>query len=155
MRQIKFRFWNGHAMLCDHDGWIEDIGINEAIRCSKEYGYEIMQFTGFKDNTGFDIYEGDILDAKFKVTVKWFDGRFEVVNDDTIACTYSLREWLAMRIRAKCPSVVLGNIHANYELLNVQKWTQEEIDEINKEADELHKSLPLPDVHPESEDQNG
>lgn len=39
------------------------------------------------------------------------------------------------------------NIDEDYERWkNSTRWTQEEIDEINKTAAKLHKSLPLPDV---------
>jgi uncharacterized phage protein (TIGR01671 family) len=61
-REIKFRFWRPDGvMISDHEGWVENIGINEALKYSAEYGYKIMQYTGLKDKNGKEIYEGDIL----------------------------------------------------------------------------------------------
>lgn len=61
MRTIKFRFWTpDKRMIDDHEGWVEDTGINHALACSKEYGYIAMQFTGLTDKNGKEIYEGDI-----------------------------------------------------------------------------------------------
>lgn len=62
MREIKFRFWTpDKRMVDDHDGWIEDTGINYALACSKSYGYIAMQFTGLYDKNNVPIYEGDIV----------------------------------------------------------------------------------------------
>ena len=60
-REIKFRFWTPDKRMTDeHAGWTENIGINEALNYSYEYGYQIMQYTGQKDKNRKELYEGDI-----------------------------------------------------------------------------------------------
>ena len=62
MRDIKFRFWTpDKRMIDDHEGWVQGIGINQALRWSSEYGYITMQFTGLQDKNGKDVYTGDLV----------------------------------------------------------------------------------------------
>ncbi len=67
MREIKFRVWDNlnHRMR-----EVNEIGfINRYVwtktdttpLCLSDRQYELMQYTGFKDNNGKEIYEGDIL----------------------------------------------------------------------------------------------
>ena len=43
-REIKFRFWTpDKIMIDDHEGWVADTGINEAVMSNREYGYVAME----------------------------------------------------------------------------------------------------------------
>lgn len=71
MRQIKFRTWYSNEMIYINDFYFfEENGIHDSTECC------LMQFTGFQDKTGLEIYEGDILcptcnlDNKPDLTVK-------------------------------------------------------------------------------------
>jgi len=120
-REIKFRYWNGVKMqitdfhiTCfgivwkdddDRDGYVED--------CI------LMQFTGFKDRTGVDIYEGDVIFIEshydndlrvksYKAKVVFEFGAFDL--DQVIGYD------LCMLANNKMCEVI-GNIYQNPELL--------------------------------------
>jgi uncharacterized phage protein (TIGR01671 family) len=121
MREIRFRFWTpDKRMLDDHEGWVEDIGINEALRCSREYGYIAMQFTGLKDKYGNDIYEGDIV----KYTYHRYGKPTEVITDvywdylgfairDNQTKLVNSRSLVAIKMQGE----VIGNIYQHPHLI--------------------------------------
>ncbi len=108
MREIKFRAWDNVNYMSTPFTFMEiQSGIigftSEAI---------IMQYTGLKDKNGKEIFEGDIINAK------WKDGQHIGIE--------------------KCPNIipngfhfyeemddidceVIGNIYENHELLTLNK----------------------------------
>lgn len=91
----------------------------------------LMQYTGFKDSKGKEIYEGDILHvtkvsmcgvdkynvAEYNTDVKWEDGAFVIKGDADVE---HYDTWLAAYSNPDSPQIeieVIGNIYENPELL--------------------------------------
>lgn len=110
-REIKFRLWSHKKKMIpfiDLTHWtFEDI---ETVN-KGESGSVLMQFTGFKDKTGIDIYDGDFFQyfnrkgiikySEFSPQFVLFSGENEIPIDK-----YILRDL-----------VIIGNIYENPELL--------------------------------------
>lgn len=144
-REIKFRAWDTvkkemHGCI-DAVEWL--IG-GEPIRARAFDGYEthnmimgynketpfiLLQFTGLKDNTGKDIYEGDVIPIRFfhnnppskrpkqkyvivNLPVIFKDGEFKLDDYNQILTEYgtTYRKWYVDR-------KVIGNIFEHPELI--------------------------------------
>ena len=88
MREIKFRAWVKHGeneprmahvrlINFDYGNILTDTGMNPEI-------YELMQFTGLKDEYGRELYEGDIVtwdDPEVTEEIFFDNGCFKVCVD--------------------------------------------------------------------------
>ena len=118
MREIKFRIWDdfSHKMYFypelkknkEHGDlwWYWDNGGCRAN--GKAKNSHIMQYTGLKDRTGREIFEGDILDSTRK------NGRLRVVEFGDIGWNPFVDDMLDGS--DSCYFEIIGNIYENPEL---------------------------------------
>lgn len=129
MREILFRGkrtdngkWvrDSETYIRDGDGiWLNDFSEeagNEVVRVERE---TLGQYTGFRDEYGKEIYEGDIihyLDGQCPDKEEIWNCLSAVIWDDEVACFYvvGVRSALTFEILSDC--VVVGNIYDNPEI---------------------------------------
>lgn len=133
MRELKFRAWephlkemlyneklerscpDGYTLICQY---LDEDGFNvvSVIPCGEGEKLKTMQYTGLKDKSGKEIYEGDIVkiipmnlfdDNRFVGKVMFYDGSFVVDNGKE--SKYLFREMDEIK--------VIGNVYENKDLL--------------------------------------
>jgi uncharacterized phage protein (TIGR01671 family) len=148
-REIKFRAWDGKTMCpVAQIEWDSDLDVNRAL-CAyqievegfadvalewvvEDEGLVLMQFTGLKDKNGKEIYEGDILPARFGLgnrAVVWDVGAcgFELVDgfgDDFTEGEHLLDVSGELDLGYN-PWEVVGNIYENPDLIQNSTRTSE------------------------------
>jgi uncharacterized phage protein (TIGR01671 family) len=123
MRQIKFRAWQKHHKQMVKVTRIDfnrnlitaDYGEKTVPRFNtfEQDNFILMQYTGFRDKNGTEIYEGDLLFDKDELTrpfiVKWDDEWAQFYVDCGGGSTDFLWKWANLE--------VIGNIYENPDLL--------------------------------------
>lgn len=123
-REIKFRAWDDEIKEMIDDLWRINLGEgyvyyydgkDEIQRCKTKH---LMQYTGFKDKNGREIYEGDIIQYKttyygnhktHTTLVEWKDDLEHDGFGEPLAMGY---------IFHGIENEVIGNIFENPNLLN-------------------------------------
>ena len=124
-REIKFRAWDIHnEQMCEvpHINLKGKFGVMSCAKYTSSFVFEeviLEQYTGLKAVLGVDVYEGDIV--KFKVHKKknpqgWQIGKLARVGAKFIIWS----NWYHYDITNNIIEVI-GNIHENPELLEVQE----------------------------------
>ena len=132
MREIKFRAWVSH--IKDMIQITNQLSFHHPENTAHVPYYtpkntladaELMQYTGLKDKTGVEIYEGDIvysdgmqgkicISAEQTLEIFWGDGCWlgkEVISKFRIGTKEDLRQNKMSRFE------IIGNIHESPELL--------------------------------------
>jgi len=115
-REIKFRGWNGSMwenIVLSGTIWTADLSADNW------FTGPVMQYTGFKDKNGEEIYDGDICNL-----VPYEDNRHsehmigirQVVWENSHACFY-FSEWVPLHWGGFESIEIIGNIYENPELL--------------------------------------
>ena len=125
MREFKFRAWHEYGRLDTtpvQPGMVYDEHPGDCLhwKVQGQKIISIMQWTGFTDSRGKDVYEGDILgygnDPLDFAAVRWEStkGRWYVTRPNK-----DIMEWpLSDYFQWESHFIVVGNIYENPDLLS-------------------------------------
>lgn len=128
-REIKFRIWQKKTQKMHYPhqnkGFLQfdgtGVSFNDDLGYVDQGVYELMQYTGLKDENGKEIYEGDIVRFDFD-----YFNKFALIYGDVYyknACFYindgcpAGNLGLGHLIENKRNVQIIGNIYENPELL--------------------------------------
>ena len=118
MREIKFRCWIDYGP--GHCTMLHDMGdLSEFFDAAD--GSPLMQYTGLKDKSGVEIYEGDLLQHEYEkcpAVVKFGEGyQGEPADGMYPYWGWYADGWFQRWVFSGEEVAVIGNIHENSELL--------------------------------------
>lgn len=125
-REIKFRVWDGEKMRFAQLGDSSMDDFNDMLKYqledsdSGEFTTPVMQFTGLKDKTGREIYEGDKFDMGVVIFSRGcFNGCYISGSTNERGWDYS-DDWEDGLENYARNHEIIGNIYENKDLLNNQ-----------------------------------
>lgn len=122
MRELKFRAWaNGYEKWCHNIEYMGDglwLGyVDDGIGELSTTDIIVEQYTGLKDKSEKEIYEGDIVDYND-------DGEcigFVEYDAPEFCLNADATNWARMFLKGAPHQRVIGNIHENHELLSKEE----------------------------------
>jgi len=115
-REIKFRAWIKSVKAMSD--WNTILKECDRFSLLHDANFELMQFTGLKDKTGKEIYEGDIVKTKAEQAGVCEWGELKNMTGFVFYVPGTMGEYFNPEL---CEFEVIGNIYENKELLEAKK----------------------------------
>ena len=122
MREIKFRAWDHIQESFVYSNRFEDsrdlgLVIFQFRHSQWDNNTIIEQYTGIKDKTGKEIYEGDIVETGISIDDVYYERIATILWDSEFSMFIQKFSDSDGDQMMDVPCMVLGNIHENKELL--------------------------------------